>query len=106
MKPRSKTVHRRKRMKSAARLPDSALPTPRSAFDAWLPHLLQTTDSIFPTGSYAHSFGLEELVNLGLVQDAPTLAEFLQRQVIPALEHLELPYLRFALNAAEKGDLS
>ena len=88
------------------RAPEASSPlrTPHSALD-WLPHLLQTTDSIFPTGSYAHSFGLEELANLGLVHNAETLADFLQRQIIPALEHLELPYLRFAHDTASKGDL-
>lgn len=84
--------------------PNSALRTPHSPLD-WLPHLLQTTDSIFPTGSYAHSFGLEEMANLGLVHNAETLAAFLHRQIIPALEHLELPYLRFAHTTAAATDL-
>ena len=71
----------------------------------WLPFLLQTTDSLFPTGAYAHSSGLESLVHLGLVTDAPTLAAFLRTHALPALARYELPYLGFAREAAARGDL-
>ncbi|MBV9656554.1 MAG: urease accessory protein UreF [Verrucomicrobia bacterium] len=71
----------------------------------WLLLVLQTSDPLFPTGAYAHSLGLEELVRLGVVRDAATLGEFLQTQIVPALAHQELPYLRFALDAATRGDL-
>ena len=70
----------------------------------WLPFLLQTTDSLFPTGAYAHSAGLESLVQLGLVTDAPTLAAFLRAHALPALARYELPYLGFAREAAARGD--
>jgi urease accessory protein len=63
----------------------------------WLPTLLQCADPLFPTGSYAHSFGLEELVQLGVVHDENSLADFLSRQLLPGMEKLELPYLRFGL---------
>jgi urease accessory protein len=71
----------------------------------WLPVLLQNSDSLFPTGAYAHSFGLEEVVRLGVVTDEASLQQFLEDQVIPALEHLELPYVRFVHEAGERGDL-
>ena len=32
-------------------------------------HLLQTSDSLFPTGAYAHSGGLEGMVTEGWVDD-------------------------------------
>jgi urease accessory protein len=76
----------------------------RPAGGAWLAYLLQTTDSLFPTGAYAHSAGLESLVTLGLVKDAASLREFLLRHAIPALERYELPYLGFAHAAATAGD--
>ena len=76
-----------------------------SAAAGWLPFLLQTTDSLFPTGAYAHSGGLESLVQLGLVTDAPTLAAFLRTHALPALAWYELPYLGFSLEAAARGDL-
>lgn len=65
----------------------------------WLPFLLQTSDALFPTGAYAHSLGFEESVRLGIVRDEISLREFVEEQVIPALEGLELPYLRFAFDA-------
>ena len=78
---------------------------PRQPIMRWLPFLLQTTDSLFPTGAYAHSSGLESLVQLGLVTDAPTLAAFLRTHALPALARYELPYLGFAREAAARGDL-
>ncbi|NBV86419.1 MAG: urease accessory protein UreF [Verrucomicrobia bacterium] len=67
---------------------------------AWLPALLQTADPLFPTGAYAHSFGLEELVRLGAVSGEKTLGDFLCQQVLPGMEKLELPYLRFGIELA------
>ncbi len=74
-------------------------------FSVWLPALLQTSDSLFPTGAYAHSGGLETLVELGVVRDAPSLSAFLRGHVVPALERFELPSLRFAQALATSGDL-
>ncbi len=74
------------------------------SFPSWLPALLQTNDSLFPTGAYAYSGGLETLVELGVVKDAPSLSAFLRGHVVPALERFELPYLRFARAAAQAGD--
>jgi urease accessory protein len=71
----------------------------------WLPWLLQTTDPLFPTGAYAHSLGLEEVVRLGVVTDEKTLTGFLREQVVPALERLDLPYVRFAWEAAKGADV-
>jgi urease accessory protein len=72
----------------------------------WLPYLLQTADALFPTGAYAHSLGFEESVRLGVVRDEASMGEFLFDQVIPAQREHELPYLRFALVAAQAGHLA
>ncbi len=71
----------------------------------WLSLVLQTSDPLFPTGAYAHSLGLEEAVRLGVVRDGATLSDFLRKQIIPALAHLELPYLRFLREAALMGNV-
>lgn len=71
----------------------------------WLPFLLQTGDALFPTGAYAHSLGLEELVRLGVVSDEATLLEFFRSQAIPALVRFDLPHFRHAREAAALGDV-
>jgi len=72
----------------------------------WLPFLLQTADALFPTGAYAHSLGFEEAIRLGLVRDAGALKPFLLEQIVPAQREQELPYLRFAFEAARAGHLA
>ncbi len=72
----------------------------------WVPLLLQTSDALFPTGSYAHSFGFEECVRLGMVRDEQSLRDFLIEHIAPMLAAFELPYLRFARCAASKADLA
>ena len=69
----------------------------------WLPFLLQTADALFPTGAYAHSLGFEEIVRLGVVRDEQSLRGFLVEQIVPAQRRQELPYLRFAFDAADLG---
>lgn len=71
---------------------------------AWLCALLQAGDSFYPTGSYAHSFGLEGLVHEGVVRDRATLREFLFRSVLPALRQVELPLAVHAWKALGDQD--
>jgi urease accessory protein len=66
----------------------------------WLPFVLQTSDPLFPTGSYAHSFGLEEFVRLSGATNEGDLRRFLELQILPALTFQELPYFRFLHGAA------
>lgn len=47
--------------------------------------LLQANDSSYPSGAYAHSFGLKELAEAGIVRDAAGLEAFLECQLLPAL---------------------
>jgi urease accessory protein len=53
--------------------------------------LLQLGDTFYPTGSYAHSFGLEGLVAEGVVKDRETLRNFLLFSAVPSLRQAELP---------------
>jgi len=68
---------------------------------AWLPVVLQTSDALFPTGAYAHSLGFEEFARLAGVRDEAGLREFVEGHLLPALAAQELPYLRFARDAAD-----
>lgn len=76
-----------------------------AASQDWLASLLQTSDTLFPSGGYAHSYGLEELVAIGRITDAADLEHFLHEDVLPALERLELPYLRLCHEAVLRQDL-
>jgi urease accessory protein len=66
--------------------------------------LLQANDSAYPSGAYAHSFGLEELVESGLVRTPQDLERFLENQVLPALRVFEIPFFARAHAAAVAGD--
>jgi urease accessory protein len=66
---------------------------------AWLCGLLQAGDSFYPTGSYAHSFGLEGLVQEGVVHDRESLRQFIFRSALPALRHADLPLAAHAWHA-------
>jgi urease accessory protein len=65
---------------------------------------LQASDSFYPTGSYAHSFGVEGLVQEGVIRDRETLRAFLLQSAIPALRHTELPLAAHAWRAFGTAD--
>jgi len=71
---------------------------------AWLPGLLQTCDSAYPTGGYAHSGGLEGLVQAGVVRDTVSLERHLQEVILPALRQVELPLAAQAWRALARPD--
>lgn len=71
---------------------------------AWICGLLQAGDSFYPTGSYAHSFGLEGLVQAGVIRDRATLRDWLLRCVLPALQHTDLPIAAHAWRAFGSND--
>ena len=65
-------------------------------------HLLQFSDGLFPAGGYAHSFGLETLVQSGRVQTADEVAGFLRAH----LENSAAPTDAVLALAARKAALS
>lgn len=67
--------------------------------------LLQANDSSYPSGAYAHSFGLEELVDSGVVKTPADLERFLESQALPALLSFEIPMFVKAHRAANKEDI-
>ena len=66
--------------------------------------LLQANDTAYPSGAYAHSFGLEELVESGVVSSPQDLEDFLEKQILPALLTFEIPFFARAHTAAVCGD--
>ena len=66
--------------------------------------LLQTNDSAYPSGAYAHSFGLEEMAASGMVQNAADLENFIHSQILPALLTFEIPFFARAHAAASAAD--
>lgn len=74
-----------------------AIPTPEDSSSSaagdlgWLCGFLQSGDSFYPTGGYAHSFGLEGLVHESVVGDRETLRQWLVLSVVPTLRQVELP---------------
>lgn len=82
----------------------SSSPSVPQPLPAWVCGLLQAGDSFYPTGGYAHSFGLEGLVQAGVIRDPATLREFLFRAVLPALRQTELPLAAHAWAALAADD--
>ena len=75
-----------------------------SAAAGWLVSLLQLNDTFYPTGAYAHSFGLEGLIAEGLVHDRATLKRFLESSLLPSLRQAELPLVHHAWHAFSNLD--
>lgn len=66
--------------------------------------LFQANDTAYPSGAYAHSFGLEELVESGVVLTPADLEKFLLKQILPALLTFEIPSFTRAHAAAVSGN--
>ncbi|HVU16729.1 MAG TPA: urease accessory UreF family protein [Candidatus Didemnitutus sp.] len=82
----------------------NSAPVTGTDVSSWVASLLQAGDSFYPTGSYAHSFGLEGLVQNGIVHDRESLRQFFLRSTLPALRQLELPLVAQAFRAFQASD--
>lgn len=67
--------------------------------------LMQVTDSTFPIGAYAHSFGLETYVTCGVVADESSAERYVRRQLAGPLTYTELLGMRLAFERAGNSDV-
>lgn len=68
--------------------------------------LLQLTDSFFPSGGFAYSWGLETCVSEGLVEGTAGLGRFLSAYLMGQLARSDALVVKLAFEAAEKRDLA
>jgi len=76
------------------------------ASPAGLLSLLQLTDSFFPSGGFAYSWGLETCVSDGLVAGREGLEQFLSAYLGGQLAGTDALGVKVAHEAAERGDLA
>ena len=67
--------------------------------------LLQLTNSFFPTGAFAHSFGLETYVQRELVNDAETFERFLRSTLHHGLRNGDAVAIGLTYKATEIGGI-
>jgi urease accessory protein len=68
--------------------------------------LLQFSDGLFPAGAYAHSFGLEYLVQSGEISDATGVEDFLRAYLECSVAPTDAVAMLCAWRAAKAKDLS
>ena len=66
---------------------------------------LQIGDSFFPSGAFAHSWGLETFVADGLVADKEGLVRFIESYLIGLLARCDLLFVKLAHLSAAEADL-
>ncbi|WP_422659299.1 urease accessory protein UreF [Paenibacillus sp. EC2-1] len=70
----------------------------------WFLHLIQIHDSAFPTGSFAHSFGMETYIQEDLIRNEDDLREFCEMYVRHNLASTDAILVKEAYELAGKFD--
>jgi urease accessory protein len=68
-------------------------------------HLLRTTDSLFPTGAYAHSGGLEGMTGEGRLRSAEDAESAIRDILRLSFAKVDLPACGLAHRSAQRSDL-
>lgn len=68
--------------------------------------LMQINSSVFPLGTYAHSFGLEHYINCGSVYDATTLYHYLHAYLKNKVIYNEALPLKLAYQYAKEANIT
>lgn len=66
---------------------------------------LQITDSLFPSGAFAHSFGLEAYVSEGLIKDKDSLIRFLTSYLNGMIGRCDAVFARLSYESAINRDI-
>jgi len=67
-------------------------------------NILQISDSLFPIGSYAHSYGLETYTQQNLVHNVDTARIFVENTLQYSTLYNDAAFVKLAYYASEKGD--
>jgi urease accessory protein len=67
---------------------------------------LQLSDSFFPSGAFAYSWGLETYVSEGLVRDREDLARFVRAYLGGLVKRCDCIFIKLAYHAAGQKDLA
>lgn len=71
-----------------------------------LSRFLQVLDSVFPSGAFVHSFGLEPHIVLGLVNDNKTLKQYLENILYDQYQKLEFALVKKVFKLLEEEKLN
>ena len=67
-------------------------------------NILQISDSLFPIGSYAHSYGLETYTQQNLVHNVDTARVFVENTLLYNTLYNDAAFVKLAYYTSEKGD--
>lgn len=67
-------------------------------------HLIQINDSAFPTGAYAHSFGMETYIQENVIRNDKDLKEFCDMYLRQNLASTDAIFVKEAYNLAKNDD--
>lgn len=71
----------------------------------WFLHFFQIHDSAFPTGTFAHSFGMETYIQNNLVRDKETLYKFCESYLKYSLADTDAIFIQEAYQARKDNDM-
>lgn len=66
--------------------------------------LLQVNDALFPIGGYSHSYGLETYIQMDIVNDLESAAQYLKHQLLYSVSYSDLLAVRLAYEYTETGN--
>jgi urease accessory protein len=69
-------------------------------------NLFQVTDSLFPSGAFAYSWGLETYVSEGLIKDRNGLKSFLEAYLSGVIKRCDALIVKLSYEASEREDIN